>query len=198
MSHETVIALRRFTEKVAAGRRPFVDDDSAPVRPVADNYDSPTGEESVADLATPLPPPSAFAPPTPRAAPAAAGDNNMSLLSNLAGYMPSSTTSMGVLGGGLGAYGLARLLQSEESRKKNKFPWLQTLLGAAGGGYLSNLISDPAMQTQATQAYNSVAPRALRTESANANADAVTAAQEEPMGATADTFSNASFRAAQR
>lgn len=72
---------------------------------------------------------------------------------------------------------------------------------AAGhfGGHLFPEMKDKLDQakTEATRAYNSVAPRALRSQSANADMDALSAAGEEPMAPTDNAYGNAAYEAAQ-
>lgn len=55
--------------------------------------------------------------------------------------------------GGLGAYGLARLLQSREDEERGRFPWLATLLGAGAGGLLApHIMGNPYVQSAAAGA----------------------------------------------
>lgn len=62
--------------------------------------------------------------------------------------------------GGLGAYGLAQLLQSREDEEKKRFPWLATLAGMGVGGLAAPyLMNNPYVQ-QAGSAVGNAAMQA--------------------------------------
>lgn len=160
MSRETVIALRRFTEKMSTERTGVTADLANALRSknvplydalVASTRQSPFDSfEKMLDTEptrravgpeAQLLDAGSFPNKTP-AAPAAKPEQSWmdwakGIGSSAAGAIPASAGLIGAGGlvGGLGAYGLSRLLRSKED--ENKFPWLSTLLGTAGGGALA-------------------------------------------------------------
>jgi alkylation response protein AidB-like acyl-CoA dehydrogenase len=190
MSRETVIALRRFTEKLAytpATMGAELAQSPSPIPP-------PELRENTRELGLPsfeipaapgagdlpviprrvdatMPPPrrsdELSNPPTSAAANRAVNDlgggakaTEQSLLQSLLGNIDMSTIGgMGI--GGLGAYGLARMLQSEEEKKKNRFPWLSTLAGTAAGGFLVPALMNNAYAQQAGSAVANAASGAV-------------------------------------
>lgn len=79
-------------------------------------------------------------------------------LQSLMGNVDWSTLGGAGLGG-LGAYSLARLLQSGDEDKK-KFPWLSTLAGTAAGGLLLPALLNSSYAQQAGGALRDAASRA--------------------------------------
>lgn len=184
MSRETVIALRRFTEKLAytpvtmgaeLPKRPsalppgvdarLLSDGDRPVMPMsvdattsAGKYPSPSGigddvypgfGRGYAEIGGPL-----------ERGPLEDEPAEQSWLQKLLGNIdPRMLGGMGI--GGLGAYGLARLLQSEEERKKNRFPWLSTLAGTAAGGFLLPALMNNSYVQQAGSAVGNAASGAV-------------------------------------
>lgn len=147
MSRETVYALRCFTQKLqkaAAEADPELVLPTAP-EPVAPaprgvspgkglvpNITKPPKPFSVADIA----PKSETPPAQPE------GQSWMDMLAGLGQYMPSMPVMGGIGLGGLGAYGLARMMRSKKDEEEDKFPWLSTVLGMAGGGALAHYLAN--------------------------------------------------------
>lgn len=214
MSRETVIALRRFTEKLAdalgasfsrgmiphspseptdanATMGPFVgagamgtQTPGVQLYPVTGRDHLLVGDGAYADAdATPgmswrttttglpsPPPPNPYDPNTPQPAGVSNelidGRLNRGIVQKLFERDPEIMQQVlqyggGGLLGGLGAYGLARLLQSEEERKKNRFPWLSTLAGTAAGGFLLPALLNNSYVQQAGTAIGNAASGAV-------------------------------------
>lgn len=83
----------------------------------------------------------------------------------LGGFVPAGVdlSTLGGMGlGGLGAYGLARLLQSREDEEKQRFPWLSTLAGTAAGGLLLPALLNSQYAQQAGNAIGGAASNAVK------------------------------------
>jgi hypothetical protein len=194
MSRETVIALRRFTEKLAAPGAMAANYPSGPMpsaraalgEPVTSPESPPTrfdlepgppkpglsAEKTTTGVPAPVQSPAEYASVpyvedhplsyfTHHGAPEGEGlVNEQSWLQSLLGNV--DMRMLGGMGlGGLGAYGLARLLQSEEERKKNRFPWLSTLAGTAAGGYLLPALMNNSYVQSAGNAVGNAASSAM-------------------------------------
>lgn len=174
MSRETVYALRRITQKLAADTAKLANLENAGLEPTGTTDPSPPLQMTPADAPKPT-------------APAGGG-----WLETLAPFMPAAA---GIGIGGLGAYGLARLMQSREEKERNRFPWLATLLGAAGGGALGYGLGNPDARKELGYTYNRYTP--FPTETVKNDRVAEDNMDLEP-GATESLGPNAPMRAAQR
>jgi hypothetical protein len=156
MSRQTVIALYRFTEKLAEKadelELPSPSGEKAEVKPTPRGVSPGVGKSGKPLVPNVTTPPKAYkAPPAPPAATPSWWEENVAPLISGAGEFIGQNglpmaAGMGL--GGLGAYGLSRLFSSKKKdEEESSFPWLSTLLGVGGGGALAAYLSSRANQT---------------------------------------------------